>query len=310
MKLPHSWGFWHRRKPAILRHSLTTALIHRWSAMLTHAAMHAFAASLLDQELSRCHNIEGQPRPLQPTTCPLPRRPAWTWPSRMHIRGPPVYKWPPSCQMPGNWPVKQSLLSKYIASGKWFKVSETCRPKGSLFRAKAGTTNHIYISRSSTFSERSKFVSLIHPIKHVLGTLSPVSHLIVPAKVLSHRVPSVKSNAANWSSVFWEPIQCSHNPSPSWQVGNIVSKFLVLFQAHGRPRFQSMTSREKVHSFVPMMKDFMPRQCPIHVTRWPNRWNAATGEAQYPSCTELVCTPFCGQLISIISHALLWTQIF
>ena len=36
-----------RQAPAILRHSLTTAFIHRWSAMLTHAAMHAFAASFI-----------------------------------------------------------------------------------------------------------------------------------------------------------------------------------------------------------------------------------------------------------------------
>ena len=48
-----------RQAPALLRHSLTNALIHRWSAMLTHAAMHAFAASLLDQDLSGCHNLEG-----------------------------------------------------------------------------------------------------------------------------------------------------------------------------------------------------------------------------------------------------------
>ena len=48
-----------RQAPALLRHSLTNALVHRWSAMLTHAAMHAFAASLLDQDLSGCHNLEG-----------------------------------------------------------------------------------------------------------------------------------------------------------------------------------------------------------------------------------------------------------
>ena len=48
----------------------------------------------------------------------------------------------------------------------------------------AGTTNHIYISRSSTFSERNKFIQLIHPIKGVLGTLSPVSQLIVPAELV------------------------------------------------------------------------------------------------------------------------------
>ena len=49
-----------------------------------------------------------QPPPLQPTACLLLRRTAWTWPSPMHIRGPPAYKWPASCQLPGGWPVKQS----------------------------------------------------------------------------------------------------------------------------------------------------------------------------------------------------------
>lgn len=37
----------------MLRHSLTTTLIHRWNAIQTHAAVLAFAASLLD-----CHHIE------------------------------------------------------------------------------------------------------------------------------------------------------------------------------------------------------------------------------------------------------------
>ena len=86
-------------------------------------------SQLLDQELSGCHNIESnhpfhqrdprgspQPTPLQPTTCPLLRRPAWTWPSPMHIRGPPVYRWLPSCPMPGDWPVKQSVLSNSLRS--------------------------------------------------------------------------------------------------------------------------------------------------------------------------------------------------
>ena len=104
-----------RQAPALLRHSLTNALIHRWGAMLTHAAMHAFAASLLDQDLSGCHNLEGNtpsiseilaeaptPPPLQQTPNPLLRRPAWTWPSPMHIREPPVYKWLPSCPKPGD----------------------------------------------------------------------------------------------------------------------------------------------------------------------------------------------------------------
>lgn len=48
-----------RQTPALLHHSLTNALIYGSSAMLTHAAMHVFASSFLDQDLAGCHNIEG-----------------------------------------------------------------------------------------------------------------------------------------------------------------------------------------------------------------------------------------------------------
>ena len=81
-----------RQAPAILRHSFTTALIHCWSARLTHPATHAFAASP--------GNL--QPLPLQLTTCPLLRRTTWIWLSPMRIRGPLLYERPPSCQMPGD----------------------------------------------------------------------------------------------------------------------------------------------------------------------------------------------------------------
>ena len=50
MKQRHFSGSWPTLKPA-KPHSLTNARIHRWSAMFTHAAMHAFAVSLLDQNL-------------------------------------------------------------------------------------------------------------------------------------------------------------------------------------------------------------------------------------------------------------------
>ena len=109
-----------RQAPALLRHSFTNALIHCWSAMFTHAAMHAFAASLLDQDLSGCTTSKATPLPSvrssltsptppqHQTSSPLPRRPAWTWPSPLHIREPLVYKWLASCPMPGDSPVKQS----------------------------------------------------------------------------------------------------------------------------------------------------------------------------------------------------------
>ena len=69
------------------------------------------------------------PPTLQQTPSPLLRRPAWTWPSPMHIRGPPVYKWLPSCPMPGDWPVKQSLLLDNLRSkrrGKKKQKKQIC----------------------------------------------------------------------------------------------------------------------------------------------------------------------------------------
>ena len=163
----------------------------------------------------------------------------------------------------GNWNPLWSALSEWVS--EWDLHAKI----GSPFRAQARTTNDIYISSSTDFSERNKVIELINPKGRVVGTMSPISYLFVPAKRLNHWVPTV-SRAANSSSMFWEPIQCSNNPSLSWQSGNIVSKFPILFQAHNRPCFQAMTSCQKFHSLIPMVKDFMPRQRPIHVTRWPN----------------------------------------
>eukprot|EP00435_Cladocopium_sp_Y103_P009426 s3763_g2.t1 len=48
-----------RQAPAILQRFVATALIARWSAMLTQAAMQTFAASLLDFDLSAQTNVDG-----------------------------------------------------------------------------------------------------------------------------------------------------------------------------------------------------------------------------------------------------------
>ena len=50
-----------RQAPPILQHSITTALIARWSALLTHAAQQAFAATLVEtpQALTNHTNTEG-----------------------------------------------------------------------------------------------------------------------------------------------------------------------------------------------------------------------------------------------------------
>ena len=48
-----------RQAPHLLQHSVAAAPINRWTAMLTHAALQAFAASLLDQDCAHLTNVEG-----------------------------------------------------------------------------------------------------------------------------------------------------------------------------------------------------------------------------------------------------------
>ena len=48
-----------RQAPHLLQHSVAAALINRWTAMLTHAALQAFAASLLDPDCAHLTNVEG-----------------------------------------------------------------------------------------------------------------------------------------------------------------------------------------------------------------------------------------------------------
>ena len=48
-----------RQAPRLLQNSVAAALINRWTAQLTHAALQAFAASLLDQDRTHLTNVEG-----------------------------------------------------------------------------------------------------------------------------------------------------------------------------------------------------------------------------------------------------------
>ena len=50
-----------RDTPAPLRHAATTSIISRRTAFLTHAAMTAFAASLLFEDPTHHHNLDGEP---------------------------------------------------------------------------------------------------------------------------------------------------------------------------------------------------------------------------------------------------------
>ena len=67
--------------PAPLRHAAATSLISRWTAFLTHAAMTAFAASLLFEDPTHHHNLDGEPPSLSDLLAQLPPDP--THPSRL-----------------------------------------------------------------------------------------------------------------------------------------------------------------------------------------------------------------------------------
>ena len=70
-----------RDTPAPLRHAATASLISRWTAFLTHAALSAFAASLLFEDPAHHHNLDGEPPPLSDLLAQLPADP--TDPSRL-----------------------------------------------------------------------------------------------------------------------------------------------------------------------------------------------------------------------------------
>ena len=53
-----------RHVPAILQTSVEAALVARWSAMMSHAAMQTFAATLIDEDLSHHNTVEGNILPL------------------------------------------------------------------------------------------------------------------------------------------------------------------------------------------------------------------------------------------------------
>ena len=53
-----------RSSPPSLQAATTAALVSRWSALLTHAAATSFAASLLFEDLSPHHNLDGDLPPL------------------------------------------------------------------------------------------------------------------------------------------------------------------------------------------------------------------------------------------------------
>ena len=63
-----------RDTPAPLRHA-AASLISRWTAFLTHAAMTAFAASLLFEDPTHHHNLDGEPPSLSDLLAQLPPDP-------------------------------------------------------------------------------------------------------------------------------------------------------------------------------------------------------------------------------------------
>ena len=65
-----------RDTPALLRRAATASLISRWTAFLTHAALTAFAATLIFEDPTPHHNLEGEPPTLSDLLAQLPPDPA------------------------------------------------------------------------------------------------------------------------------------------------------------------------------------------------------------------------------------------
>ena len=57
------------------------------------------------------------------------------------------------------------------------------RPAG---QNRARATNDSYISSSSDVNEGNKVIELIHPKGRVVGTISLISYVFVPAEILNH----------------------------------------------------------------------------------------------------------------------------
>ena len=65
-----------RDTPALLRQAATASLISRWTAFLTHAALTAFAATLIFEDPTPHHNLEGEPPTFSDLLAQLPPDPA------------------------------------------------------------------------------------------------------------------------------------------------------------------------------------------------------------------------------------------
>ena len=103
---------------------------------------------------------------------------------------------------------------------------------------------------------RNKVIELIHP--HNVANF-----LFVGACTKNESLSPKCEQGGQLVEHVLDSIQCSNNSSLSWHSGNIGRKFPILSQAHNRPCFQAMTSCKKIHSFIPMVKGFMPRQRPF-----------------------------------------------
>ena len=92
-----------RSAPVHARAATVSGLVHRWSALLSHVAHHAFASSLLTDNLTATTNVDGEaPHQRHHHTQPSspPHRPGWhSPPARVWIYARPLF-----CTS-GDWPV-------------------------------------------------------------------------------------------------------------------------------------------------------------------------------------------------------------
>ena len=121
-----------RQAPPILQHSITTALIARWSALLTHAAQQAFAATLVEttQALANHTNTEGNEPTFSQLLAEAPPKPL-SQPAPTTV----------STQVPkGVW--IYALPKAHLETGQYKTVSRESPSKGPASRSSRNSTPH------------------------------------------------------------------------------------------------------------------------------------------------------------------------
>ena len=106
--------------------------------------------------------------------------------------------------------------------------------------------------------------------------LNPPPEALVPAVRFKLRLP-MKMWSTRPMSSSWAPPWNSSNPTFLRQSGDMLCQPPIAQTTHMRPGFDVGSIEKYVHSNIPLMKYFVPFQCPICA-----RWRADNWPAQLP----------------------------